>query len=742
MKMTKNILTFMVTWGLFLVPFIPFVVGSKLFFPFISGKGFIFRILIEVLFGLYAYLAVIEPAYRPKSSWITKSIGIFAVVILIADIFGANAYKSLWSNYERMEGFISIFHLVLYYIVASSVFNARRWNQFWNVSIVASVLMSGYGVLQLLGKATINQGGVRLDATFGNSAYLAIYLVFHIFLCLYMIVQMRERKAVDASTIKVSRNNAWMKWVYAAIAVLETVVLYYTATRGSILGLMGGFILAALLLIWKEREDRKIKKTAYGFLLLVLVLVGGFYALRNSTLVAKSPVLSRFVFNANEIETQGRYYVWPMAVKGFVEHPILGWGQENFNFVFNKYYDARMYGQEQWFDRTHDVVLDWLIAGGLLGLLAYVGMFVALFYYIWRRKSLMTVAEKSILTGLIAAYVFHNIFVFDNIISYVLFFSVLGFVHSVSLVRREDAIVSVFGGKVFKNDTSLYLFAPVIGLATLFAVYFLNVPAIFANTTLIQAISPQSTGGVEANYALFKKTFAYNSYGSGEALEQLIQVATQIHSSQQIPDASKKEFYDLAVQKINEKLHQTPNDARYLLFAGSFYNAFGQFDAAIPYLISAVKNSPTKQTIYFELGTSYIGKRDYQKAFDTFQTAYNIEPANPDAKVILAVGAIYTKNSAVLQKIFTEIPQATIINDNRLLQSYAGIGDYQSVISILTLRIQKDPTNLQYQLSLASAYLQIGQKQKAIDIILAMEKENPQFKAQGDSYITQIQNSK
>lgn len=35
-----------------------------------------------------------------------------------------------------------------------------------------------------------------------------------------------------------------------------------------------------------------------------------------------------------------------LAIEGFKEHPILGWGQDNFILVFNKYYDPRLYSQE------------------------------------------------------------------------------------------------------------------------------------------------------------------------------------------------------------------------------------------------------------------------------------------------------------------------------------------------------------------------------------------------------------
>jgi O-antigen ligase/tetratricopeptide (TPR) repeat protein len=750
MKILKNILNYALVGGLFLVPFIPFIVSTTMFFPFITGKGFAFRILIDILFGLYVYMAIAYPEYRPRMSWITKSIGFFAIAILIADLLSVNVSKSLWSNYERMEGFVLIAHLVMYYFVASGVFDLKKWNAFWNTNILASVAMSFYGIAQLAGWATINQGGVRLDATFGNAAYMAIYLVLNIFLCLYMLVQ--------------ANKPAWQKWIYSLIIVLEAVILYFTATRGAILGLIGGVVLAALLIVWKQKTDsantgmntvtsgvenknidgRRLKKFAYGFLIGVLVLVGGFYLIRNTDFVKKSPVLSRFVFTSSEVKSQGRYYVWPMAIQGIKENPVFGWGQESFNYVFNKYYDPRMYNQEQWFDRTHDIVLDWMIAGGLVGFLAYVSMFAALLYYLWRRKSQMTVAEKAVITGMLAAYTFHNIFVFDNLISYIIFFSVLAFVHSVNIRReevQEQAIATSYRTKALSGDVNNYLVLPVVFVVTILAVYYINVPAIQASRTLIQAITPQQNAGPEKNLELFKKVFAYNSFGSSEALEQLVQVSTQIASTQQIPDTIKQQFFDYTKEKLEEKVKETPHDARYLVFAGSFFNRFGQYDLAIDYLTKAVAESPKKQPIYFELGSAYIAKGDVNKAKEIFKTAYDLEPDSQESKIIYALGAIYARDNALSTNLLYAVGTSTIVNDNRFLQTYARIGDYASVIAILSARLEQDPTNMQYLLSLASTYATIGQKQRAVQIIQYMEQLDPSFKAQGDEYIKQINKS-
>lgn len=341
---------------------------------------------------------------------------------------------------------------------------------------------------------------------------------------------------------------------------------------------------------------------------------------------------------------------------------------------------------------------------------------------------------------MIAAYFFHNIFVFDNLISYILFFSILGFIHSISQ-NRSETISSKFYTKTFSSDTVGYIVTPIVLILTVTGIYFVNIPALLANKTLIQAITPQPNGGVEKNIALFKEVYDYNSFGSTEATEQLIQVTSQISGVNGVPDNIKQKFYDLAKSKIEEKVNETPKDARYLVFAGSFLNRFGFYDEAIKYLDRAIVESPKKQTIYFELSSSYLGKKDFNKMFELIKKAYDFEPEAPESKTLYAIAAIYTKNNAVLNELSTKIDQNTILTDNRFLQTYATVGDYNSVISILSARLLKDPKNAQYKLSLASAYVTIGQKQKAIDIIREMIQSDPNFKTEGEGYIQQIQNS-
>jgi O-antigen ligase/tetratricopeptide (TPR) repeat protein len=715
----KKILHWGIIGGLFAVPFIPFIVSSSMLFPFISGKGFVFRILIEVLTALYVLYALYESEYRPKLSLISKSILVFIGVVLIADIFGQYAFKSIWSNYERMEGFVTIAHLGLYYFVLSGMVHTEVWwKHFWNTSLCASALMAFYGFLQLGGQIAINQGGVRLDATFGNASYLAIYIVFHMFLATIFFIQ---------------EKNKWIKGVYGLLFILQGIVLYNTATRGAILGFIGGMFVSGLLIAWKEKHNRHVRTIAKGILGIMVVLVIAFFSFRNTETVQKSPVLSRFAtLSTSEIQTQGRYYVWPMAVKGFLQKPLLGWGQENFNYVFNAQYNPAMYGQEQWFDRTHNVVLDWLIAGGAIGFLAYAGMFYALLYFLWK-KSNMSVEEKSLITGFVVAYIFHNMFVFDNLISYIYFFALLAYVHGRTV--HQGMFAKLFS-REFSKDTLHYIAAPLIGLVLIVCLYVVNVPAINASRYLIKAISPQQNSP-QANLDFFKKVFAEKSFGSSEALEQLVSATSQITNSQ-VADEIKTSFYDFTNEQIKQKIAQTPEDARYLLFGGSFYNRFGKFDQSVPLIEKAIQYSPKKPAMYFELGNSFLAQGDYQKAFEQFQIGYTLEPRYVEGQIVYAVGALYAGKNDIAAQMLQKLDPVILATDNRIVQAYVYKKDYQSVLTLLQARVALNPKDPQNRLTLAGFYAQIGQKKQAIDIIQSLINEYPEFKTQGTTYIQDL----
>jgi O-antigen ligase/Flp pilus assembly protein TadD len=710
--------------GLFLILFLPLYVSNVLFFPFITGKGFAFRILVEILLGAWIILALRDASYRPKKSLILSAAAMFLGVMAVADALSENPFKSFWSNYERMEGFVTLAHLFAYFLIAGSVLTARNlWERFWQTSLGVNVILVGYGMLQLLGKLDIHQGSSRIDATFGNATYFAVYLLFHTFIAAFLAVR--------------HRGALWARWAYGAIIIVNLFALYHTATRGAILGLLGGVFITAILIAIFEKENLRLKKYTIVVLVITLLVPASLFLLRNNEWVNQSLVLSRFTsISLHEKTTESRFMVWNMAWQGFRERPIFGWGQESFNFVFNKYYDPKMYDQEPWFDRAHNVFFDWLIAGGILGLLAYLSLFGAILYYVWRRNdSSFSVAEKSILTGLLAGYFFNNLFVFDNLISYILFFSLLAYVHGANAVpglwfkKQEGVGISSYAQTIIQ---------PAVLVATIFVLYAVNYQPLAANLNLISALQRQSSLSVNLDY--FKKAIARNSFGTPEAREQLAIAASNILATSASQDI-KSSFISTAVQELENQIKRVPQDARYQLFTGSLLNQIGNYDQAIVFLKNAQALTPQKQQVYFEMANSYLNKGDYRNAVDVTKTAYELDPDYDNARMVYAMALIYKGDKAQANEILAPIEEKPGLDfqfEQRLLKAYLDTKDYKSAERMLNGFVATDPKNYQYHLSLGAVYLQEGQRQKAIGELQKAIDANPDFKTQGEYYINEI----
>lgn len=657
--MNRQTLRSIIVIGLFLIPFTPFLVSSSFFFPFITTKAFFFRTIVEIIFTSWLLLAFLDVNYRPKKSLILSAILCFLVVIGLADLLGVEPARSFWSNFERMEGFVTLLHLGAFFVVIGSVFSESDWKKWWNTSLVASFLMVLYCLLQITGLKTINQGGVRVDGTLGNAIYLAVYMLFHAFIAILFI--WREWK------------NVTLRWVYGLLILAQIFILYFTATRGAIIGFLAGLLVVGVLNL-RNKDNPGVRKTSLALLSGLVLLIGIFWVARDTSFVASSPVLSRFAnITTQELTSGGRSFVWPMAWEGFKDRPILGWGQENFNYVFNKYYDPEMFRLEPWFDRAHNIFLDWAVAGGALGLLSYLSLYLALLLGIWRKASPevsqadFSYTEKSILTGLITAYFFHNFFVFDHLVSYVFFFSLLAYVYGRN------------GGELFWkrsiSETGVKKIAlPAVLILLVLSLYFVNIKPIMGNVFLIEALKAVQTPGQMSKVSgYFQKSYRASKLGRAEVIDHLSMRSLQVFTS----DISMEEKNDLFVFAKDAIIKQTQiqeNDARYELLAGSFLSSVGLLDEALEHLGRAKELMPGKQQIYFEIGAVYINKKEPALALEAFRQAYEMAPDYDEAKIIYLIGAIYAGDRALEASLLAELPEGVAKSDERILSAYKIVG--------------------------------------------------------------------
>lgn len=523
-----------------------------------------------------------------------------------------------------------------------------------------------------------------------------------------------------------------------------------------------------------ESTRKLTKKIGIAALIVIIAAVSFLGIFKDSSFVKKSDLLSRFsslitldVKNIFETQGKARTLLWGMSWKGVEERPILGWGQDNFIYVFSKYYDPEMYAQEQWFDRTHNVFFDWLIAGGFLGLIGYLALFFALIFTLWKKTKLdedsaiYDVLEKAILTGLLTAYFVHNLFIFDNLVSYILFFILLAYVNQrheasrpayVEVGEVAKTILASIAAKMTHHarfvDTKYGRIVLVIIAVGLFG-YVSNEAVLkpyMAGKTLIKALQvshpdapkyyPAEEVTPMAILSVFEKALSYDTFANTEIRERLTEIAPNILNGIQDPTIVRA-YTTLIADQYEKAIRETPNDPRPFVFLSIYLQKFGLYDQALVNMDRAIELSPTKQSFIFQKGVIYFTTKQFDKAEAVFKEAYELEKTNPEAKVLYALSLIYSKKLPEAKQVLGD--DLTSLTDQRILEALLQQKHFDFIIEIANKKIAANPNDPQSHMSLAGLYLQMGRRADAVNEIRKVIELAPDFKDTGEYYIKEIQ---
>lgn len=716
----KDLLKGVVFIGIFLIPFLPVIVLNGFFFPFITGKNFAFRIIVEVVFAAWILLAIYEPQYRPRFSWILAGFASLLGVMAVADALGAYPLQSFWSNFERMDGYVTLVHLFMYIVVAGSVLTAHKlWSYFIHTSVTVALCVALYGLAQNSG--IIGGGRTRVESLLGNAAYMAVYMLFHIFMLLWLFVRAKA-------------NLHKAAYILAGLILSYTLLL--TGTRGTFLGLIVGLGVTALYITVFGRKYPELRKVALGACVALVVIVGGFWMVRDTAFVQNQNALARIANISIGKDLVVREKIWTMAWEGVKERPILGWGQSNFNYVFNKQYDPSLYAAESWFDRTHDIFFDWLIAGGVLGLIAYFSIFIAALYYLVlepirsKEEPSFTVLERGVLLGLLIGYLVHNIVVFDNIISYIFYASILALIHS-RVAKKIDSVES------FKMDTQLisqFVF-PLVVLITGATVYFVNVPAIGAATDIIGAMTATS---VQGRLEKFHSALERHSFADQEIVEQLAQQAMDMVQNPNITADEKKAITQRAELELLRLNKEKPGDARLHSFLASFYRSIGALPEAKEQAAIARQLSPKKQSLILEQGIIELQMGKMDTATEFLKTAFELDESNTQARILYAAILIGDSKKDEALALVSGDNFAAFADNDFALSMVDQSKDLELLAKMFEARVASHPDVVQNRASLAYVYYEMKQNPKAIEILETASKDLPEFSKSAQCFITNL----
>ncbi|MBI5413776.1 O-antigen ligase family protein [Candidatus Peregrinibacteria bacterium] len=386
--------------GLALTLLAPSIKLNSFFFPYIMPRAVYFQVIVEIIFALAVVLVLFYPKYRPSFSSLFKAILIFLAVGALTTLTSEDISKSFIGTIERSMGYFHVLHYgMLFFVLTVALKTEKEWDLFIGANTVACLIPAfiywGSIILAGLNPEYGHLIAQNSHVITGNPLFLAAYLLFNIFFAIYLFQK---------------TSNRWLKAFFVFVAVVAVATILNSNVRGVFLGLCAGIFIFLAYKSWTHKEWRP------HFIGVILIL-GSLYALvfinKNTDFLRSSSIVQRVTnFSFQDETIKARFAMWKMAIAGFKERPLAGWGRENYSIVFNKHFDTSFDDAkvgEGWEDRTHNFIFDELINGGLLGLFAYLGLLGV---------ALWTVRKHPLFIAMLGAYAVQNLTGVDNLNSY------------------------------------------------------------------------------------------------------------------------------------------------------------------------------------------------------------------------------------------------------------------------------------------------------------------------------------
>lgn len=198
-----------------------------------------------------------------------------------------------------------------------------------------------------------------------------------------------------------SRRHIKRPWLIGVCIVCIAAALGLSLSRGAWLGALAGLFVLALALGGRRATAISVIGLAVFLLLGILLIVADPNDFRGSPMLYRMLLVGDLLQGKLDPTTSERMYLYGLALQGWMEHPIIGWGAG----AFGQLHMYRSVNLPAWLSNLEIHALFDSGVVGLLGLmLAILGTIFALILAI-RRSTKNAGADKGILVGLLGASV-------------------------------------------------------------------------------------------------------------------------------------------------------------------------------------------------------------------------------------------------------------------------------------------------------------------------------------------------
>jgi len=594
MRKYLEVLVKFLIYACFFVPLV--VLPSSYIFPFIVPKILLFRTLVEVMLGAYILLLIINwQEYRPKMTPVTIVLLLFYLSFFISTFVGSDPYHSFWDNHERMLGLFTVTHYIIFYLISTSIFKTwKEWRTALLIFLGAGSIVMFIGMLQTQNpELLLNRGSSRVSSTLGNSIYVSGYGLFLFFIALLLFLK--------------EKTKGW-RWVEGILGFLAIGGLLAGGSRGAVLGLLAGIVIFVLGYVIFLKNNKKVRNSLVGLVLLGVLFTGILYSQKDSTLVRDIPALDR-IFNTTiqGVMNGPRWIAWEIAIESWKEKPVFGWGPNNYFYAFNKYYNPRSlefgYG-ETWFDNAHNIIMNTLAVQGLFGILTYLSIFGIAICYLFKnyKKEKIDLHIFVVLSAFLVAHLVQNVTVFENPTSYLYFMFALAIASGLNLKREEGQQVGIN-----KNIGTGSVVA--VGLLVFVFVFILNVQPSRANKKALEAIK-YLNNQPEISYGQVEAALNFNSPHIDDIRMDIGRSFTGIYTNTKINSDVREKLFGIVVEGAEKNLVLHPLDIRNQLILSQLYQSKAQLlqspeylQKAGEYFENALEKSPGRQQILYSLSS-------------------------------------------------------------------------------------------------------------------------------------------
>lgn len=314
------------------------------------------------------------------------AVAALGAISLVATITSVAPGLSFWGSYPRLQGtYTTLAYLVIFALMIGELRSRAQFDRVLDTIILASWPVALLGILQRLDLSPIDWRGddtSRVFSSMGNPIFLGAYLVMMI-----PLTAARLGQRLSAWRVKREPGSGLAALCLLGAITAQVASLFFTASRGPWLAFFIGTLFITPLL-WFARQQWRF---AVGGLFTLGLVAGAVLLCLNVpgtplASLSQVPGLKRLVGVLDRDPTvRTRVLIWEGAANLLSSDParaLIGFGPETTQMVLLPHVPPELFHYEEFRrpDRAHNAALDALMTTGVLGWLAWLGVFVCVIW--------------------------------------------------------------------------------------------------------------------------------------------------------------------------------------------------------------------------------------------------------------------------------------------------------------------------------------------------------------------------